>query len=271
MNGQEISAALRQGQRVFGTCILAPSPRWPAVIRNLNLDFVFIDTEHNPLDRDKLAWMCQAYTAMGMAPIVRIPRPDPYQACTVLDGGAHGIIAPYVETVEEVQTLRGAVKWRPLKGQRLQEIMTGQLKPDPQLADYLANWNRNSVLIVNIESVPALERLDEILAVPQLDAVLIGPHDLSINLGIPEQYQHPLFLEAVTTLIRKAREHGVGAGIHHWLSIEQEVHWINTGANFIVHSTDITAVGQGLARDFAALRSALGEAAEARNNDGITV
>lgn len=64
--------------------------------------------------------MCNAYRALGIAPIVRIPSPDPYYASMVMDGGANDIIAPYVETVEQVKALSGAVKLRPIKGMRLQ-------------------------------------------------------------------------------------------------------------------------------------------------------
>ncbi len=176
-----------------------------------------------------------------------------------------------METVEEVQALRGAIKWRPLKGQRLQRILTGQAEPEPEISSYLANWNANSVFIINIESQPALDRLDDLLAVPQLDAVLVGPHDLSINLGIPEQYEHPRFKEAIATIIRKAREYHVGVGIHYWLDIEQEAAWVKAGANFVVHSTDVTFFGQGLAREFKRLRSALGEPETGGSGDSVVI
>ena len=188
MNGRELSSALKSGRRVYGTLITSASPRWVSAVQGLQLDYVFIDTEHIPIDRRTLAWMCQAYRGIGAAPIVRIPSPDPYQACMVLDGGAAGVIAPYVESPGQVRALRGAVKLRPLKGRRLQRILAREEQPEPRLAEYLADRNASSVLIVNIESRPAMDALDEILAVDGLDAVLIGPHDLSLNLGVPEQY-----------------------------------------------------------------------------------
>jgi hypothetical protein len=110
---------LRCADRLYGTLIVSPSPHWVPVVASLGLDFVFIDTEHIPLDREKLAWMCQAYHAVGLPPIVRITSPDPYEACVALDGGAVGIVAPYVETPEQVRELVGAVKKRPLKGRTL--------------------------------------------------------------------------------------------------------------------------------------------------------
>jgi len=260
MTGRELSEALRGGRRVYGTMVVAPCPRWPGIVRGAGLDFVFIDTEHNALDRHQLAWMCEAYRAAGVAPIVRIPEPDPYRACMVLDGGAEGIIAPYVERVEEVQALRGAARFRPLKGQRMRDALGGAAALEPQLAEYLAKRNAGTVLIVNIESTPAMAALDDILGVPGLDAVLVGPHDLSCSLGIPEQYAHPRFDEAVRTIFRKARARNVGAGIHFWTSIEQEVRWAREdGANLMVHSGDVMLFGQGLGAEMKALRSAIGD------------
>ena len=78
---------LRSGQNVYGTCITSPAPMWPKVVGNLNLDFVFLDTEHIALDRSELSKMCRIYQSMGLSPIVRIPKPDPYRASQVIDDG----------------------------------------------------------------------------------------------------------------------------------------------------------------------------------------
>lgn len=259
MNGTELAAALRRGQRVYGTCVVSTSPKWPGMMADVGLDFVFLDTEHMPIGRDQLAWMCQAYGALNLAPIVRIPEPDPYRACMVLDGGAAGVIAPYVESPEQVKALRGAVKLRPLKGRRLTRALDGEETLEPELARYLAQWNAGRVMIVNIESVPALNALDEILAVPDLDALLVGPHDLSLNLGIPEQYDHPMFNEAISTIIRKARARNVGVGIHYSNGIDKELAWANEGANLIIHSSDFFLVRDTLAADIHRFRKQFGD------------
>ena len=68
MTGAELKAALRAGRRVYGTCIVSPSPVWVPMIASVGLDFVFIDTEHIPIDRAELSWMCQAYAARGLPP-----------------------------------------------------------------------------------------------------------------------------------------------------------------------------------------------------------
>jgi len=175
----------------------------------------------------------------------------------VLDGGAAGVIAPYVETVTQVQGLRGAVKLRPIKGQRLRQMLHGA-EVEPELQSYLANGAKDRLLIVNIESVPAIEALDDILAVPDLDGVLIGPHDLSCSLGVPEQWEHPKFLSACETIFRKARAANVGAGIHFWGALEQQVRFLKLGANLLIHSADITLFQKHLRAELEAIRKAAG-------------
>jgi len=258
MNGHELASALRAGRPAFGTLITFASPRLPKALASVGLDFVFIDTEHIPLDREQLAWMCVAYRLAGFAPIVRIPSPSPYEATMVLDGGASGIVAPYIESAEQVRQLAGAVKCRPLKGRRLNDLLQHGVKPEPLLRDYIQTFCSENVLIVNIESVPAMEALDEILAVEELDAVLIGPHDLSTSLGYPEQYDRPEFDLAVRKIVSAARAAGKGAGIHYWHSLEHEKAWISAGANLIIHSADILALVAGLKADLNALKAAAG-------------
>jgi 4-hydroxy-2-oxoheptanedioate aldolase len=257
MTSAELRQRLRSSETSFGTLIVSPSPRWPEVVTTCGLDFVFIDTEHIALDRAQLSWMCRTYAALGLPPLVRIPSPDPFAASMVLDGGAAGVIAPYVESAQEVQSLRGAVKLRPIKGRRLQAILQGN-PLEPELDAYVKNGATDRLLIVNIESAPAIEALDEILAVPDLDGLLIGPHDLSCNLGLPEQYDHPDFLAACKTIFHKARAAGVGAGIHFWGEIEQQAHFLKLGANLLIHSGDVMLFQKHLRADLEAIRRAAG-------------
>ena len=89
------------------------------------------------------------------------------------------------------------------------------------------------------------------------DAVLIGPHDLSCSLGIPEQYGHPRFDDATRKIFRIAREHGVGAGIHFWLGLEQEVAWARAGGNLVMHSSDMFTFSRTLKSEIEQLRKSL--------------
>ena len=259
MNSQQISSALKAGERVYGTLISAAAPHYPDRLRHAGLDFVFIDTEHIVIDDRDLSWMCRTYAAMNLMPLVRIPEPDPYRACKVLDGGAGGIVAPYVESVEQVQALRGAVKYRPLKGDKLAGVLDGTAGPSDEAATYLRNHNEGNLLVINIESVPAVENLDCLLQIPDIDSILMGPHDLSVSLEIPEQYDHPKFDQTVRLVIEKARAHGVGVGIHFWANLEQEIEWARCGANLFLHSGDVLLFVAALRRDLEEARSALGD------------
>lgn len=259
MKPSELARRIHAGTRVYGTLVVSPSPRWPQNIARLGLDFVFIDTEHIALDRHQLSWMCQVYSALGLPPLVRIAAPDPYQAAMALDGGAAGIVVPYVETPAQARELYGAVKLRPIKGERLARLVAGTDAAEPELQRYLEASNRDTLLVLNIESQPGLEALDDILAVPGIDALLIGPHDLSCSLGIPERYDDPKFEDAVRQIFATARAKGIGAGIHSWMGLEREIAWAKAGANLIIHEADIITFLRAATADVARLRQALGD------------
>ncbi len=259
MNGSGFLQRLQSGQRLYGTSILSPSPLWPPAVQRTGVDFVFIDTEHIPFDRMTLAQMCLAYRAFGLPPLVRIPSPDPYEACQVLDAGAAGVLAPYIEHPEQVKRLVGATKLRPLKGERLDEALNDRGCLAPGLCDYLDRRNTENFLLINIESVPAMERLDEILAVPGLDGVIVGPHDLSVSLGLPEQYSSPRFEEALEEIVSKVRAKSLGIGVHFPGHCDLQIQWARKGLNIILHSSDIFLVQQSLERDLAAIRRTLSD------------
>jgi len=262
---------LKNGQNVYGTCITSTAPMWPKAIKQTGVDFVFLDTEHIPLDRAELARLCQQFRAFDITPIVRIPSPDPYRACQVIDGGALGVVAPYLESVEQVRELVGATKFRPLKGERLNAYLTGAETMSDDMKAYIDSYNPGTICIANIESVPALNRLDELLSVPGLDAVFIGPHDLSVSLGLPEQYDHPDFEAAVRTIIHTTREKGLAIGIHFSLEPERQIRWMREGVNIVVHSFDVALFSQRLRHDFRIIKEAVGDDQSTDSNPQLIV
>lgn len=259
MTGSELLKCLRTGKRLYGTAVASSSPLWPPVVKRAGADFVFIDTEHTPLDRGTVAAMCLAYSALGLPPLVRTPSPDPYEACQVLDAGAAGVLAPYIEHPDQVSKLVGATKMRPLKGERLDAALSDRGCLGQEVNDYLDSRNRDNFLMINVESVPALERLDRILGVPGLDGVIVGPHDLSVSLGLPEQYCDPRFEKALEEIVSKVRQKGLAIGIHFPRDHELQVKWANRGLNIILHSSDLFHFQRSLENDFAAIRRALGD------------
>jgi len=262
---------LNAGQRIYGTAIISPSTKWTSVISQANLDFVFLDTEHIPLGRETLSNMCTIYSAMGVHPIVRIPSPDPYIACTALDGGASAILAPYVETVDQVKGLVGAVKYRPLKGKKLQQILDGNETMDEKLKNYVDERCKDNLLFINIESQPAIDNLPELLSVPGLDGVIIGPHDLSCSIGLPEEYTNPVFEKAVSGIIKECNKRNLGIGIHLSEEPEQQVKWARAGVNIVLHSSDISLFSKALNQDLSLIKTELGDTPDNSEYQSITI
>lgn len=272
-----LAEMLRSPNTSYGTLIQSPSPFWAAWGGQQlakTLDFVFIDTEHTPLDRQAVSAMCAMYSGLGLPSLVRVVEVE--GARQALDGGAAGVVMPYIETVEQVRALRGAVKLRPLKGRLLSEALEGRFETG-EIEEYVKTGGQKRALVLNIESQAAIDNLESLLA-PELevDAVLIGPHDLSCNLGIPEQYAHPKFKEAVKTIFTKARAAGVGAAIHHigplfGEGLEEEdaaVMVSKWGCNNVVLGGDLTFFLLGLKTGIRKLKSLCGEEVEEEGGVG---
>src|SRR6478752_6608185 len=262
---------LKNGERVYGTAFTSISPSWAQSLKKAALDFVFIDNEHISMNRADLARLCQLFKALGITPVVRIPSPDAYLACQAIDAGAVGVIAPYLEQVDQIRELVGALKYKPLKGAKLQRLLTGEEVLTDSMKSYIDKFNEGNICIANIESVAAMEKLDELLSVPGLDAVFIGPHDLSVSLGVPEQWDHPVFEDAVRTIIKTTRAKGLSIGVHFSLEPERQVQWAKEGANIIVHSFDIALFTQRLMQDMQIIREGLGDVQQSDSSGNMVV
>ena len=259
MTALEFRERIRTRQRVYGTMITTAAPIFVNKAKSAGLDFVFIDTEHIMLDWETIAWMCIAYGASGMPPIVRIPSPDPYIATRMIDAGAKGLLAPYIETVEQVKQLRGAVKYRPLKGRKLQDFLNGKINlTDKELA-YCQEYNAENLLFINIESVVAVENLELLLSVPDIDGMIIGPHDLSVSLGHPCEYEHPEFIHAVDIIYKAAVTHGISVGNHYSFGYERHIQWCKQGMNIILNSVDAVTFLNYTAKELDAIRKGVGD------------
>jgi 4-hydroxy-2-oxoheptanedioate aldolase len=210
--------------------------------------------------------MCRAYKAAGIAPVVRILKPDPYLATQALDAGACSVLSPYTEDPELVAELVGAVRYRPLKGKMLREILTGKTKPDTGLEEYIIRNNRNNSLLLNIESPEGVGNMESFLSVgtpdgPGVDGIVLGPHDLSVSFSLPGKYESSEFLELSTGIIKKARTAGISAGGHNGSrgSLSLQLAWAEAGANIIMHSSDIFLFADKYAEDINRIRKITGD------------
>ena len=254
MNGEELKSTLQAGGRVFGTMVsIGRSPRWIPILTRVGLDYIVIDTEHNPRSRGELGDYLTMCNTTGIVPIVRIPIPDSHYVTMAMDAGAVGVLAPYCESVEQVKEVVAAVKWRPLKGEAARQIVdTGRHVSNVTRA-FLEERNRNSIAIIGIESVAAVNDLDKMLDVPDIDGIFVGPNDLSISLGFPDQYDRPEYQNTVKYIIDTADSRGIPVLVHHQTA-ELSSYWIGQGARFILHGSDWRAMIQGFNTDFNALR-----------------
>ena len=254
MAGADLREKLQNGDVVYGTMLfVARNPRWARFIAGLNLDYIVIDNEHAAYSRGEVADLIAAFNTTELTPIVRIPFPSTHHVTMALDAGAHGILAPYCETVAEVQEVVAAARWRPLKGAFLKRAMeTGEL-PSQASREYLRQNNRNSFVMIGIESIPAIENLEAIVQVEGIDAIFIGPNDLTVSMGIPGQVYHPDYEEKLRYVIRVCTAQNIPVVIH-LNSVEDVAKWVNEGARFVLYMSDAWAMVKAFQTDFEAIQ-----------------
>jgi len=253
VDGHGLRRKARGGDFLYGTMWAYPNPEQVAQVSSSDLDFIVIDSEHTPNDRATLRALIVRIAATGIAPLVRIPNPDPDLVRQALDAGAHGVVVPYCEDPAVVRDCLAAARYRPLKGARLAEAIANGGPPDADTRAYLEEYNRHSFFVAMIESAPAVERLDAILAVEGIDAVFIGPHDLTVSLDLPEQYEHPTVQGTITTIIQTCAARGIPAGTQWWNTdlVQRE---LALGGRFVLYSNDLNIMRLGYAEAMATIR-----------------
>lgn len=200
-----------RGEVTHGAWLSIPSSFSAEIMAHQGFDWVCIDMQHGISDYQVALTMLQAIGTTSTIPIVRVPWNEFGIIGRVLDAGAMGVIIPMVNSVEEAERAVAACRYFP----------DGSRSFGPTRAtyyagtDYFAGANQEVACIPMIETKQAVERLDEILAVPGIDAVYVGPADLSITLGLaPGMANGGAFEEARLLIAKKCAEHGVTAGIH---------------------------------------------------------
>jgi 4-hydroxy-2-oxoheptanedioate aldolase len=262
MNGFELRQKARQGELLYGTMWGATEPRQVGFVSSDILDFIVIDTEHTPNDRAVIHTMSVSMATAGIAPLVRVPSADPDAIRQALDAGAHGVVVPYCEDPDIVRACIAAARYRPLKGSRLAEAIRNGGPPDPGTRAYLEEYNRHSFFVAMIESAPAVAELEAILAVGGIDAVFIGPHDLTVSLDLPEQYEHPTVQEAIATIIRTCAAHDIPAGTQ-WWNTDRVRRELAIGGRFVLYANDRTILQNGYVEAMATIRRHAAEVAAA--------
>lgn len=215
------------------------------IMKTAGFDWLFIDMEHNAMDVDMAVQICVAAQDAGITPIVRVPGFQHFHATRVLDGGAQGIVVPHVDDAETAAQMVSHVRYPPL-GHR---SVTGAL---PQLdfvghpmAETAETVNRETLLVLMLETPTAIANADAIAAVPGVDALLIGTSDLTMEMGIPGQFDHPDVVAAYETTIAACRKHGKFPGMGGVYDPANMERYISMGARFILSGNDLSFLMAG--------------------------
>ena len=166
-------------------------------------------------------------------------------------------MVPYLESIEDARAMGGAVTYRPLKGQMLRDALTGENELPAITQEFLREFNQDRYLIIGIESVPAINQLEELIEASQADGVFLGPHDITTSMGIPTQYHHPDFVDTVEDVIRRCRRCNVGVGLHiQLLTLPEPVlqRFLDAGMNWLINGSDVTVMRDAMNQQLRQLR-----------------
>lgn len=204
---------LRAGKLQLGTGFgQFRSPEIPKMLAAAGFVWAFLDTEHGGFDLETVQDICRVAVMAGLCPIVRVGDLQYTLVARALDCGAQGIIFPRVESPE---LLERAVSWTKFPPVGVRGYGLTPIQADYERASFsqiIEHMNANTMVVFQIETRRALEARDELLAVPGIDAVMVGPADLSISLGVPGEFQHPKMVEAMEAIRDSCRKRNIAPG-----------------------------------------------------------
>ena len=208
-------AKLRQNLPVYGVISTSDDPQLAELFGSAGFDFYMLDAEHGLIDSAQANHVIRACELTEITPLVRIGSKDPKIVLQYLDAGMMGVMMPGLESVEEVQMLVNAIKYSPVGKRGLgisrasgYTAYTGTTAPE-----YINFSNEQTMVIIQFEDDKLLEKFPALCAVPGLDACVIGPRDLSLNMGFPDGANHPEVQNVIDQAIAIMKQVGISAGI----------------------------------------------------------
>jgi len=235
-----------------GTFLNLGSSLTAEIAGRAGFDWVLIDLEHGAGDYQNLVVQLQAIEGTPAAAIVRIAWNDPVLFKRVLDLGPSGVMVPYVQTMEEAKRAVAAMRYPPV-GIRGVASMNRACGFGPDFEQYFNSANDGLLLIVQIETQLAVDNAAEIAAVQGVDVLLVGPLDLSVNMGLVRQFDHPKFRGALARVATACRQHNKAAGV--MLSKEEQILAAKAdGFTFLGLGSDGALIAEGMRKLAAALR-----------------
>ena len=210
------------------------------IAKTAGFDTLYVDMEHNTLSIDTTCQICMSAQQIGITPLVRVPANSPEYICRVLDGGAMGVITPHVRAAAEAREMVKLVKFTPLGERSAGGALSQYQYRSFPLSETNAAMNDATVLVVMMETVAALEHVEEIAAVEGVDMLLIGSNDLCNEMGISGQYDHARLHDAFQRTIAAARKHGKHVGVGGLASRNDLMtQFVQMGARYVSTGTDL--------------------------------
>jgi 2-dehydro-3-deoxyglucarate aldolase len=233
---RDIRAKLRADKPTVGSWMQIPHPSVAEIMGQAGYDWVAVDMEHGAIGSHQLPDLFRALELGGTLPMVRVARGDMTDCKLALDAGAGGIIVPMVESAAQLEAVRTACQWPPA-GTRGVGFSRANL-----FGAHFEAYHEEAqapLLVAMIEHVRAVENLESILAVPGLDALLVGPYDLSASMGRTAQFGDPEFSAALARVLEVARSRNIACGIHVVAPSQTQLEGrIAEGYRFIAYSID---------------------------------
>jgi 2-keto-3-deoxy-L-rhamnonate aldolase RhmA len=229
---------LRAGDVVFGQMVLELfTPGIGPMLAACGLEFVIYDMEHGRCDIGLLSEMAASCRGSEIVPLVRVPDLHFQPLSRVLDLGLQGVMVPRVETRAQAEEVVAQLKYAPLgrRGVALGVAHDLYRAGGPEFFDQA---NESTIVILLLETARAFDNLEEIVSVPGVDIAWIGHYDLTVSMGIPAQFDHPRFLEAMNILVASCRRHGVAPGFLP-ATPESAGYWIHSGFRALSLGSDI--------------------------------
>jgi 2-keto-3-deoxy-L-rhamnonate aldolase RhmA len=247
---KDFRARLRSREMLLGTMVTLPTPAVAEIFAALGFDWLFVDGEHGPLETSELGAILQA-ASREVACIVRVPAVDHVAIQKALDLGAAGIIVPQVNTPAEAADVVKFARYPPqgARGVGLARAHGYGLR----LKEYLQHANDEIAVIVQAENVRAVENIEAIVQVPGVDAVLLGPYDLSASLGKMGQVDHPDVVAAIARVTDVCRAASMPLG-YFGVTAAAVRPYVERGYTLIVAGVDALYLGQGAKALLAELR-----------------
>lgn len=251
---KKLKEKLKKREVTLGTWITLGHTSIAEILSDCAFDWLTIDMEHSAIGLSEAQKLIMVISHAGNVPLVRLGDQSPTKIKRIMDAGAAGVIIPNVKTAEEAKAVVAAVKYPPV-GARGVGLGRAQ-KYGLGFEEYKAWVNEGSIVIVQIEHVQGVENIKEILAVPGVDGIIIGPYDLSASIGIPGKLDDPKVEALVQKTVKTAVDMKKTAGYHVVQPNPKEVKTrIAQGFNFIGYSLDSLVLGKTFQNHVKEIRS----------------